>query len=103
MAEAQLKLAEAEKNIYGLALLGSPGRGDSVCRHSCILDLSASVSLSLFPSLSPVAFTSLLSAYWSHSLFLQKAKGKVAISPQFMVFSAQNPGRKGSFSLPAPF
>lgn len=53
MAEAQLKLAEAEKNIYWLTFVRSPGRGGSVCRHSWISDLSASVSVSLCVSLSP--------------------------------------------------
>ena len=58
MAETQLKLAEAEKNIYWLMFVRSPGRGGSVCRHSWISDLPASVSfslslyVSLFPSLS---------------------------------------------------
>lgn len=52
------------KNIYWLTLVRSPGRGGSVCRHSWISDLSASVSVSLCIfisiSLSPaaVAFTS---------------------------------------------
>ena len=47
MAETQLKLAEAEKNIYWLMFVRSPGRGGSVCRHSWISDLPASVSFSL--------------------------------------------------------
>ena len=46
MAETQLKLAEAEKNIYWLTFVRSPGRGSSVCRHSWISDLPASVSVS---------------------------------------------------------
>lgn len=108
MAETQLKLAEAEENIYWLALLRSPGRGGSVCRHSWTSDLSTSVSFSLSVSisisLSPtlVASVLLLSACRPHSLFLQKAKEKVAISPQPMVFSAEDPRRKGLVSLPAP-
>ena len=55
MAETQLKLAEAEKNIYWLMFVRSPGRGGSVCRHSWISDLPASVSfsLSVCVSLSP--------------------------------------------------
>ena len=53
MAETQLKLAEAEKNIYWLTFVRSPGRGGSVCRHSWISDLSASVSVSPCVSLSP--------------------------------------------------
>ena len=96
MAETQLKLAEAEKNIYWLTFVRSPGRGSSVCRHSWISDLPASVSVSfslsfcvcLYLSLSPttVAFTSLLTSCWPHFLSLQKAQGKVAMSPWPMVW-----------------
>lgn len=40
----------------------------------------------------------LLLAYWPHSLLLQKAEGKVTISPHLTVLSAQDLGGKG-FSL----
>lgn len=107
---AQLKLAATEKSIYWLMLLRSPGRGGgSICRHSWISDLSASVFLCMYVSiysyiylsLPPLLHLSLFSASLRMlaSFSSRKGWGKVAISPHPMVLSPQDPGGKWLVSL----